>query len=59
MHTFGYLAAAVFSITLLGIAAGCAGAAGRNHLSPWWVPAYASLLGGFVLVAIGTAPLRA
>ena len=47
--------ASVLSIGLLGLSALCSSAAGRDHLSPWWVPAYASLFTSFALVALSTA----
>ena len=51
-----YLVASIMGAVLLGIAGLCAVAAGRNHLSPWWVPAYVSLLTAFALIAETTAP---
>lgn len=42
---------AVFGLLLLGIAYVCAQAAGRNHLSPWWLGSYGSLLAGFAVLA--------
>jgi len=46
-----YLVASIMGAVLLGIAGLCATAAGRNHLSPWWIPAYVSLLTAFALIA--------
>ena len=51
-----YLIASILGAVLLGLAGLCAVAAGRNHLSPWWVPAYASLLTAFALIAETTVP---
>ena len=51
-----YLVASVLGAALLGVSGLCAVAAGRNHLSPWWIPAYASLLAAFALIAETTVP---
>ena len=55
MRLAAYVVAAVLGVVLLGVAGLCATAAGRNHLSPWWIPSYASLLVAFALIAESTA----
>jgi hypothetical protein len=59
MYFAGYLISAVLGIVLLAVAWGCASAAGKNHLSPWWLGAYGSLITAFALLAQTTAPLAA
>ncbi|HEY4869630.1 MAG TPA: hypothetical protein VII79_06440 [Candidatus Dormibacteraeota bacterium] len=56
MHAAAYVIASVLGAVLLGIAGLCATAAGRNHLSPWWIPSYVSLIAAFALVAETTVP---
>lgn len=56
MHFAVYIVSAIMGAVLLGVAGLCAVAAGRNHLSPWWVPAYVSLLTAFALIAETTVP---
>ncbi len=56
MHVLLYVVTSVASAGLLGVAGLCAVAAGRDHLSPWWLPAYASLLTAFALIAESTVP---
>ena len=56
VQAVAYVGGSILSIVLLGVAACCGGAAKGNHLSRWWVPAYASLLMAFVLVAQSTLP---
>jgi ABC-type dipeptide/oligopeptide/nickel transport system permease subunit len=51
MATFAAAFSAVFGLVLLGTAFVCAKAAGRDHLSPWWLGSYSSLLAGFVVLA--------
>ncbi len=54
-----YIMSAVLGVLMLGIAGFCSSNAGRNHLSPWWIGTYASLITGFVLLAQTTGPLAA
>lgn len=51
MATFAAVFSAVFGVFLLGVAYVCAKAAGRDHLSAWWLGSYSSLLAGFVVLA--------
>jgi len=54
-----YVMSAVLGIAMLGVCAFCATAAGRNHLSPWWLGSYGALILGFMLLAQTTVPAAA
>jgi hypothetical protein len=54
-----YVASAVLGMLMLAMAAFCTANAGRNHLSPWWIGTYVSLLTGFALLAQTTGPIAA
>jgi hypothetical protein len=47
----------VLGFFMLGMAALCTSAASRNHLSPWYIGTYASLLTGFALLAQTTGTI--
>lgn len=51
-----YVAFSVLGIGMLGLAGFCSSNAGRDHLSPWWLGTYASLLTAFALLASTTSP---
>lgn len=51
MLTATHIFAAVFGLLLLAVAWVCGTAAGRNHLSPWWLGSWGALLAGFAVLA--------
>lgn len=50
-----YVGSSVLGVVMLGLSGFCTSNAGRNHLSPWWLGTYATLVTAFVLVAAQTA----
>jgi len=59
MLVAAYVVSAVLGIVFLGLSALCFSAAGRNHLSAWWLGCYGSLILGFMLLAQTTVPITA
>jgi hypothetical protein len=47
-----YVLAAEAGLVLMALAWVCRARAGDNHLSPWWLGSYGSLVAGFLLLTL-------